>query len=651
MRRLAGCLAALIAASLPVAAAAPALQVERVERGNLITEGIPEIPERISESLNPYQSIRSASLEGWHPSGDGILITTRFAETDQVHHVAFPGGARRQITFFEEPIASAAVGPDGGTGGFIFGKDVGGSEFYQLYFYELATGDHILLTDGRSRNGSVVWSNAGRRYAHYTTRRNGRDWDIHIGDIDRPGFSRPMLETGGSWTPLDWSPDDSRILLMRYVSINESSLHILDVATGALRDVRPGGETIAYGGALFSGDGKGLYYTSDEDSEFRQLRYIDLGTEESAALSASIPWDVEEFTLSRTGRHLAFTTNEDGIARLRVLDLNTMSEVTVPEIPIGQIRGLHFSPDGRRLGMTLDSSQTPGDVYSIDLESRELVRWTESEAGGLQTDQFVIPELIRFRTFDTAGGVHRTIPAFYYRPPGGGRFPVIISIHGGPEGQARPSFSATVQQWVNELGIAVLRPNVRGSEGYGKTYLKLDNGFAREDSVKDIGALIDWVATRPELDADRIAVEGGSYGGYMVLASMAMHKDRIKAGIERVGISNFVTFLENTQDYRRDLRRAEYGDERDPEMRSFLERISPTSYAGKIDRPMFIAQGLNDPRVPASESEQIVRAIRDGGGSAWYMLARDEGHGFRKRVNRDAYEAAANLFLETFLLE
>ena len=193
-------------------------------------------------------------------------------------------------------------------------------------------------------------------------------------------------------------------------------------------------------------------------------------------------------------------------------------------------------------------------------------------------------------------------------------------------------------------------PNVRGSSGYGKAYLQLDNGYQREDSVKDIGALLDWVARQSELDAERVAVIGGSYGGYMVLASMTHYDDRLRAGIDIVGISNFVTFLENTQDYRRDLRRVEYGDERDPEMRAFLEKISPTTNAGKITKPLFVAQGLNDPRVPASESEQMVEVIRENGGVVWYLLARDEGHGFRKKANRDYYGRAVVLFLQEHLL-
>jgi dipeptidyl aminopeptidase/acylaminoacyl peptidase len=227
---------------------------------------------------------------------------------------------------------------------------------------------------------------------------------------------------------------------------------------------------------------------------------------------------------------------------------------------------------------------------------------------------------------------------------------VLIYIHGGPESQFRPGFSPVFQYYLNELGLAVIAPNVRGSTGYGKNFLKLDNGYKREDSVKDIGKLLDWIKQQPELDSSRVAVIGGSYGGYMVLASMAHFNNRLRCGIDVVGISNFVTFLENTKSYRRNLRRVEYGDERDPRMRRHLERISPTANAHKIAKPILIIQGQNDPRVPASEAEQMLHAIRRNGGEAWYMLAKDEGHGFRKKSNREFYDKTVILFLQKHLL-
>lgn len=641
------CLALLAPAPAVTAAAA----ADRVEKGNLVIEGVPEIPAQVMDRLVQYQNTRSAAFSGWLPDGGGILIRTRFGDTLQVHQVARAGGDRRQLTFFQEPVAGASISPNPETHGFIYQRDVGGSEFYQLYFMDMKTGESTLLTDGKSLNGALAWANDGKRFTFYTTRRNGRDWDIHLGDIRNAGTSSALLEKEGSWVPIEWSPDDTKLLVVKLVSANENYPYIMDVSTRALTQINPGKEKISYAAQTWARDGKGIYLASDEGTEFKHLRYYDLATGKMTVLSADIPWDVEGITTSRDGRYLAFTVNEDGVTKIHLRTLPDMKEITLTDFPVGLVSSLDFSYDNRKLGLVMSTPRTPGDVFALDLSTRKLERWTQSEVGGLDSDAFAVPELIRYETFDKTSGKPRSIPAFYYKPDGPGPHPVVINIHGGPEGQARPSFSSVVQYYVKELGVAVLLPNVRGSTGYGKTYLTLDNGFKREDSVKDIGALLDWIGTRSELDKDRVAVTGGSYGGYMVLASMTHYNDRLRAGVDTVGISNFITFLETTQDYRQDLRRVEYGDERDPEMRGHLERISPKTNASKITKPMMIIQGLNDPRVPVTESEQMVDTIRDNGGSVWYLMAKDEGHGFRKKTNRDYAEAATSLFLEYFLIQ
>ena len=633
-----------------LALGAGAAEVERVERGNLVIEAIPEIPESVSQRLSQYGNTRSASLEGWHPSGEGILISTRFGETTQLHWVKEPGGARSQITFFDEPVRGATVSPNPEVNGFIFSKDIGGTEMFQLYFYDAASGTHRMLTDGESRNQNAVWANDGKRFVYTSPKRNGRDWDIYAGDIGKDGEARVLLQEGGVWGVDEWSPDDSKLIVGRYVSINESYPYILDFETGKLTPVNPSDEKVAYGGFAFAKDGRGLYFTSDQGAEFQRLQYYNLKSGKIKVLSGDIDWGVEELTLSDDGRHLAFTVNENGISRLYVRDLRSGKDLDLPETPVGQIYGLIFEPDGKRLGMVLNTPQTPGDIFSLEIGKKELVRWTHSEIGGLDTDKLVVPELIGYPTFDEVDGKPRVIPAFYYKPAGEGPFPVVIDIHGGPEAQRRPFFRPMTQYIVNELGMAYISPNVRGSDGYGKSYLQLDNGFKREDSVKDIGALLDWIATRDDLDSDRVVVSGGSYGGYMVLAAMVHYSDRLRAGIDVVGISNFVTFLTNTQPYRQDMRRAEYGDERDPEMNEFLVEISPLTDADKITKPIFIVQGQNDPRVPVTESEQMVSTIRENGGEVWYLLAMDEGHGFRKKSNRDYFDAAVSLFLERYAL-
>ncbi len=460
-----------------------------------------------------------------------------------------------------------------------------------------------------------------------------------------------VLSEGGSWGAGDWAPDDKSIIVGKYVSANESYYYTLDLASKKLEQINPSSEKIAYGGAVFSKDGKGIFITSDENSEFQRLRYYDLKTKKFTVLTSDINWDVESFTLSKQGDKLAFTVNEDGMAKLYMLDTKTMKYTAVPGIPVGQVYGLSFHPDGKKLAMVLNTPQSSGDVSVMDLSNNSLERWTYSEVGGLNTSKFSIPELIHFPSFDQVDGKPRMIPAFITKPKGNGPFPVVIDIHGGPEGQAQPYFNPMYQYYANEMGIAVIEPNVRGSSGYGKSFLQLDNGFKREESVQDIGKLLDWIATQPDLDPKRVAVTGGSYGGYMVLASMTHFNDRIKCGVDIVGISNFVTFLTNTQDYRRDLRRVEYGDERDPKMNEFLQKISPTTNAHKITKPLFVVQGLNDPRVPYTEAEQMVDKIRKNSGEVWYLLAKDEGHGFRKKTNRDFYIWSEVLFLEKYLLK
>jgi dipeptidyl aminopeptidase/acylaminoacyl peptidase len=625
-------------------------QVQRREVGNLVIEDIPEIPERITDRMFQYQNTRSAAIADWIPGGEGMLIGTRFAETWQLHHVATPGGARQQITFFPEPVRGGDFSPNPEDNRFIFAMDEGGGEFYQLYLFDFDTRESTLLTDGKSRNGGEVWSNKGDRFVFYSTRRNDTDWDLYLADPDHPASAELVLSEGGLWFAEDWSPQDDRLLVGRYVSANESYLHILDLASRELTPINPSEEKIAYGSGLFAKDGSGIYLTSDQGSEFKQLRFYDFQSKQMTILSEAIPWDIETLELSGDGSTLAFTANEDGVGSLYLMNTATGDLKTVTNMPIGQIYGLRFHPDNHRLAIVLNTAQTPGDVFVLDVSDMQLYRWTTSEVGGLDTDKFIEPQLIHYPTFDQVEGKPREIPAFVYKPRGEGPHPVLIQIHGGPESQFIPYFSATFQYYLNEMGIAVIAPNVRGSSGYGKSYLLLDNAMKREDSVKDIGALLDWIATQPDLDKDRVAVMGGSYGGYMVLASLIHYPARLAAGIDVVGISNFVTFLENTQDYRRDLRRVEYGDERNEEMRKFLESISPTNNAGKIEDPLFIAQGQNDPRVPASEAEQMVQAIREKGHPVWYLLATDEGHGFAKKTNRDYFTNAVVLFLEKFLL-
>jgi dipeptidyl aminopeptidase/acylaminoacyl peptidase len=620
---------------------------------SIVSEGVPPVPAELKARMNQYQNMRSAFFSDWQPSGRAMLILTRFADTYQVHFVQAPGAARRQLTFFPDPVLHAKFSPAVGQNYFLFMMDTGGAEFFQFYRFDLSDGGIHLLTDGKSRNTGLLFDHRGALAAYMSTRRNGRDTDLYLVDPENPSSEKRALDLKGSWMPLDWSADDGRLLLLEEISVNETYLHVFDRSSGRAELLTPkGAEQVAYRSALWSKDGKGIYLVSDRGSGFFRLFYYDLGSRQFTSLTDHIPWDIEDIDLSHDGRVLAFTANVDGISELHLLDTGTRRELPRPSLPKGQVYSLKFHPQRPELAFIIDSAKSPADVYSYDLDSKKLERWTFSETGGLNAEIFQESQLIHYPTFDQVNGKPRMLAAFLTRPPAKFKppYPVLIEIHGGPEGQARPGFRGRYNYYLNEMGIALLEPNVRGSTGYGKSFTKLDNGYLREDTVKDIGALLDWIAKQPDLDAKRVAVAGGSYGGYMSLATMTHYSDRLRCGIDVVGISNFVTFLESTQEYRRDLRRVEYGDERDPKMRQFLISISPLTNADKIRVPMLVVAGQNDPRVPVTESDQIVGKVRSNGGQVWHLVGKDEGHGFAKKVNSDYLGYASVLFLEQFLL-
>jgi len=617
---------------------------------NLVVEGIPPFPPELRADAARYSEFRAAAFQSWHPQRREMLIATRFAESMQLHHIALPGGARRQLTFLPEPVAGGKFQPRTGAC-IVFAQDMGGGEFYQLYRFDVADGRITLLTDGKSRNTGARWSRSGERLAYTSTQRNGKDNDIWMIDPLKPASARLFSQVlGGGWSVEDWSPDDKDLLVREYVSINESHLHLLHAASAQHAPVTSLSEKgVAYGNARFSASGKTIFATTDRDAEFRRLVEMDRHGKILRVLTERLKWDVEEFELSPDGKTIAYVSNEDGVGVLHLLDAKSGRELRAPKLPLGIPGGLEWHENNRDLAFNFVSAKSPADAWSVDVKTLKVTRWTESETGGLDPQQFVEPELVKLKSFD---GLQ--ISAFVYRPDAKkfpGKRPVLISIHGGPESQSRPIFQARINYYINELGIAVIYPNVRGSSGYGKTFVAMDNGFKREDSVKDIAAVIGFIKRDAALDAGRIAVAGGSYGGYMSLACMQHYSDELRCGVDVVGISNFITFLKNTQDYRRDLRRAEYGDERDPKMAEFLERISPTTNVKKIRKPLFVVQGKNDPRVPLSESEQMVKAIRENGGTVWYLMAKDEGHGFAKKRNVDYQFLATIQFYREFLLK
>ncbi|MGB2868955.1 MAG: S9 family peptidase [Bacteroidota bacterium] len=617
---------------------------------NLILDGVPAIPMSIAEATGRYTEFRSAGLLSWHPVKREMLIGTRFGDVPQIHLVTAPGGARKQLTFYAERVGGGRFEPVHGNY-FVFSKDIGGGEWYQNYRYDMATGDVTMLTDGKSRNSLGIWARDGSRMAYTSTRRNGKDNDIYtIQPADTSSNKLLVQVEGGGWSPITWSPDGKTILVGEYVSANESYFWLVDARSGekSLLTPKEGTEQIAYGTGRFSKDGKGIYLTTDRESEFTRLAYMDLSTKRVTYLTSHISWDVDEVELSPDGMTIAFVTNEDGVGTLHFMNTRTRNALPAPKLPNGIVSDIEWHHGGKYIAFEISSAKSPADVYSLEVKSGKVERWTMSETGGLNTERFPDAKLIKWKTFDD-----KMISGFLYRPPARftGKRPVIVNIHGGPEGQFRPGFLGRNNYYLNELGVVVIFPNVRGSSGYGKTFLKLDNGFLREGSYKDIAALFDWIKQQTDLDGDRIMVTGGSYGGHATLAVSTFYSDKIRCSVDVVGMSNLVTFLEHTESYRRDLRRVEYGDERESKMREFLEKIAPMNHVELIKKPMFVIQGKNDPRVPYTESEQIVGALKKINTPVWYLLATDEGHGYSKKKNQDFQFYASVIFIKEFLMK
>ena len=616
---------------------------------NIVIEGIPSLSTNLITDLKDYTEARGASIVAWHPLKKEMLISTRFGNSNQLHYVKTPEGNRKQITFFDEPISSASFEPIRGDY-FLFLKDSGGNEFSQIYRYDLSNNKVSLLTDGkRSQNGGIRWNHKGDKIAYTSTKRNGQDRDIYILNPLDPTSDKIITENkGGGWQVIDWAADDSKLLILEGLSVNETRLYILDISTGIKTRLLPlKDERTTCNGIAFNKEGTGIYLITNKDNEFNRLAFYNLTTKKLNYITTTIPWNVENVELSHDGSQLAFTTNENGLSKLYLLATATNQYMVVPDLPIGIITDIIFTGDSKSIGITFSAYNSSADVMEYNTTTKQLIKWTDSELGGMDLSNLQAPQLISWRSFDG-----KTISGNYYKASSkfSGKRPVIINIHGGPESHSRPGFQGRSNYYLNELGISIIYPNVRGSNGYGKTFLDLDNGMKREESVKDIGALLDWIAQQPDLDKDRIMIMGGSYGGYMTLAVSYLYSDKIRCALDVVGISNFNTFMKNTESYRRDLRRVEYGDEREAKMAAFFETIAPLNHTDKIKKPLFIVQGGNDPRVPYTEAIQMKDKIKQNGGTVWFLMAKDEGHGFRKKNNVDFQFYATIEFIKQFLL-
>ncbi len=617
---------------------------------NLIAENIPEISKELANQVKKYSEARGASLVAIHPTNNEIVISTRFAATAQLHKVTQAMGARTQITFFDEPISGATFEPTKGDY-MIYSRDAGGNEFGQLYKFDLKTLQSKLLTDGgRSQNGGINWRKDGKGFYYMSTKRNGGDRDIYFMDPNNPASEKLILERkGGGWGISDISLDNKNLLISEYISANESHIWNLDLETNKLSEVTDRKATgIIQNNSSFSNTENEIWFVTDKENEFERLATYNLTTKKTSYHTSSINWNVESYDLSEDKKSLIFITNEAGVNKMYLMNTAAKIFIEVKNLPIGLLGSASFTKDNQSIFFTQSTAKTSSDVYKLNIKTGSISAWTKSEMGEMQEQDLSLPKAIAWKSFD---GLE--ISGFYYPAAAkfSGKRPVLINIHGGPEGQSMASFLGANNYYTNEMGVAIIFPNVRGSSGFGKTFIANDNGFLREDSVKDIGALLDWIAQQPDLDKDKVMIMGGSYGGYMTLATAFHYADRIKCSVDIVGISNFNTFLKNTEEYRRDLRRVEYGDERNPEMAAFFEKIAPLNNIDKIKKPLFIIQGTNDPRVPVTEATQMRDKLKAQGNTVWYLEAKDEGHGFKKKPNVDYQRLAVIRFMEEYLLK
>ena len=610
-------------------------------------DALPKVPASVAREVSPYTRMSSYGLVGWHPSRRELWAKAITSSYTGVASVDSPGDSPQLQVFLPPNIYEVYYSPQGKSA--VYVKDADGNEQFQVYAYDPSSRKSTLLSDGKSRNTEPVWSNRGDRLIYSSNRRNGSDIDLYVVNPLEANSTRLLAQDNGYLKVFDWSPDDQKALFYNWLSSNESYLYVVDVKSGEKTALTPrsGLDKVAYDFAQFSADGKGVYLTTDRDSEFLRLAYMDLASKKVTYLSDQIKWNIEAFSISPDRKTIAFISNEDGVSRLHLLDTITNKERSVAWPRVGVISNLHWHKNSADLAFVFVSARSIWDIYSLNTASGKFERWVKGTSNGVDADKFSEPEVVHWKSFDD-----RQISGFLYRPPAKftDKRPVIIDIHGGPDDQARPDFNGADNYFINELGIVKIYPNIRGSNGYGKTFLRLDDGYKREDAIKDIGSLLDWIKLQPYLDADRVLVTGSSYGGYVALSVAANYSDRVRAAQSISGQTDLVTFIEHTEDWRRDLRREEYGDERDPKMREFLNRIAPLNNIRKIKKPLMIVQGENDPRVRASEAEQMVQAIKKTGTPVWYLLAKNEGHDFtQKTLDLQLYETV--MFVKEFLLK
>ena len=615
--------------------------------GAIIFDGVPAISDDLTERYQPYRQVYGAELEGWDVTG-GLWFSTRRGQEAVLFRKVTPEGKPQDHRVLEGGSTRSQARPRH-SGSFLVAHDAGkGAELQQLYLQStsrpkswLMEHPGELLTDGRSRYMSPMWSPDGKTIVCASNERNGTDLDVTLLEVDKR-TRRTLTTFAGAWMPMRWSPDGKRIVVGKYEG-SALRLNVLTLETGVMVAVDDQPDEVSMADPSFTRAGQ-LLYLSDRDSEFRSLHQWDPETGRDRVL-LSLQWDISAMVYDRWADRIVYAVNEHGRSSLYNWQLGKGPPRRL-NVPDGVASRFCFSSDGARLAFQLAIGSSPPGIYSYDFLSGQARCWMTWQTARPRQTPGREPRLVGFPSFD-----RRKIFAYVYQPvKTQGPRPVLLYVHGGPELQFQPIFSPFLAFLVDELGITVVAPNIRGSDGYGKSFRALDNGPLREDAIRDMGALLDWVERQPDMDASRVAIAGGSYGGYVSLACLAAYPDRLRAGICVAGISDFVTCAESRANFRADLRRREYGDERDPQVREYLDRLSPLKNSSKITSPLLVSHGRQDIRCPVGEAEQIVSAVRKQGGECWYLLFEDEGHAFTKRPNLAAYELTAAQFLDRYLV-
>ncbi len=588
--------------------------------------------------IQDFLEIKFSAAGSFNSTNDTIAFLSNLTGTSQLYLISRDGGSPEQLTSYDESVNFAVFSPTRNE--IMFGMGKSGNEKTQFYLYDVATKNVRSITNKADyiyRWGR--WSRDGKFITYSSNERNNTDFDVYVMNIES-GEAKMIFSQGGWCDAFGFSPTGKKIVIRKQHTFLNHDLYLCDLESGAIELLTTHKNEAEYGAPRWLPDESGFFFTSNEERDFSGLSFYDLKKKESKFVLTP-HWDLDVIALTFDAKNLAAILNEDGYGKLSVYETDSLELLKNQSFPVGMINGMQWSHDGQYLVFTLESVTKNKDIWVWSKKENKSWQLTHSPRQ-IPEEIFVEPELIHYDSFDGL-----KVPAFIFLPKDRKeKLPTIINIHGGPEGQSRPGFNSLTQYFVYH-GYVVVAPNVRGSSGYGKKYLALDDREKRMDSVKDLESLHRYLKTRDEIDSSKIALMGGSYGGYMTLAGLAFFPDLWAAGVDIVGFSNLVTFLENTAVWRRSLREAEYGYlETD---KKFLESISPLNFIQNIKAPLLIIHGKNDPRVPLSEAEQMHRQLNERGMKTELLVYSDEGHGLAKLKNRlDAYPKIAN-FLDSYL--